>query len=247
MSTDYNKIAGEYQRAKHQPWRLHVEYYTFFELIGDLRGKAVLDLACGEGFYTRLAKQHGAARAVGVDLSEKMIDLAWNEERSNPLGIEYLVQDEKQLDLGAEFDVVIAAYLLNYASTREELLEMCQGIARHLKPGCRFISVNDNPAQPREQFLSSRKYGFIKEVDGALGEGTPMTYTFYLDDGTFSIVNYRLSIATHEWAFQKAGFASVHWHPPRLAPQGETALGRDYWTTFLQQPPVTFIECVKKG
>jgi hypothetical protein len=27
--------------------------YTFLRLIGDLRGKSVLDLACGEGYYTR--------------------------------------------------------------------------------------------------------------------------------------------------------------------------------------------------
>lgn len=246
MQTDYNKIAEEYRRAKHQPWRLHIEYYTFFQLIGDLKGKTVLDLACGEGFYTRLAKQHGAARAVGVDLSEKMIELARTQESERPLGIEYHVHDEKTLDLGERFDVVIAAYLLNYASTREELLDMCRGIARNLKPGCRFISVNNNPDEPAEHFASSRKYGFIKSVAGEVREGTPIDFTFFLEDGTFSITNYHLSKETHEWAFAAASISNVHWHAPQLSPQGEREFGRDFWATFLEQPPVIFIEAVNK-
>jgi hypothetical protein len=57
MTTDYDAITREYQRSKQQPWRHYVECFTLFELIGDLSGKAVLDLACGEGYYTRQLKQ----------------------------------------------------------------------------------------------------------------------------------------------------------------------------------------------
>src|SRR5207244_1705305 len=70
MQTNYDEIAAQYQMAKRQPWRMHVEHFTFFELLGDLRGKSVLDLACGEGFVTRFLKLAGAARVLGVDLSE---------------------------------------------------------------------------------------------------------------------------------------------------------------------------------
>jgi predicted methyltransferase len=30
-------------------------------LIGDPTGKAVIDIACGEGFYTRMIRQQGAS------------------------------------------------------------------------------------------------------------------------------------------------------------------------------------------
>jgi predicted RNA methylase len=39
-------------------------------LLGDLRGKNVIDLACGEGFFTRSITWAGAARVVGVDISK---------------------------------------------------------------------------------------------------------------------------------------------------------------------------------
>src|SRR5262249_54551707 len=160
MATNYDDIAEEYKRAKQQPWRLHLEHYTFFKLLGDVHGKTVLDLACGEGFYTRFIKRRGAARVVGVDLSSGMIELARREEQREPLGIDYIVHDVKQLALNETFDVIVAAYLLNYAQTAAELLEMGRAIIRHLKPGGRFVTVNNNPRHAVEHFAATRKYGF---------------------------------------------------------------------------------------
>src|SRR5580658_9517978 len=53
MTTNYDPIAEQYKHSKQQPWRTHVEAFTLMRLIGDPTGKAVVDIACGEGFYTR--------------------------------------------------------------------------------------------------------------------------------------------------------------------------------------------------
>src|SRR3954454_8517125 len=95
-----------------------------------LQAKPVVKLACGEGFYTRLLRQHGAAKALGVDLSERMVGLARAQEAQDPLGVEYLVGDARDLALGAEYDLAVAAYLLNYARDSDELGAMCRGVAR---------------------------------------------------------------------------------------------------------------------
>lgn len=245
MTTDYNTIAQEYKRSKEQPWRKHVECFTLFELAGDLTGKSVLDLACGEGYYTRQVRQRGAARAVGVDLSERMVQLARSQETAAPLGVEYVVGDARGLDLGERFDLVTAGYLLNYAATEAELLAMCQVIARHLRPGGRFVTVNNNSDQPPESFDQDRPYGFVKHLVGELREGAPINYTFFLDEGPFEITNYYLSVATHERAFQAAGLRDVRWHPPRVSAEGLASFGQDFWRAFLEQPPVLFIECAR--
>jgi SAM-dependent methyltransferase len=246
MTTDYDLIAAEYKRAKQQPWRMHLEYHTLFRLLGGLAGKSALDVACGEGFYTRFLRRNGAARAVGVDLSRGMIDLAEEEERRQPLGVEYLQQDAAALDLGIRFDLVVAAYLLNYASDYATLLRMCRAIARHLPPGGRFVTVNNNPGHPRERFGESRKYGFTKRADGPLEEGTPVAYVFHLDDGaSVEITNYHLGVATHERALREAGFGRIAWHAPTLAPGAAAGHPRGYWDEFLQHPPVVFLECTR--
>src|SRR5690606_38510234 len=109
MITDYDPIAEQYRRAKQQPRRAYVEAYSLLELIGDVRAKSVADLACGEGFYTRLVRQLGAGKVVGVDLSEGMIALARGQEARQQLGIDYQVGDAKRPQLAAAHDLVIAA------------------------------------------------------------------------------------------------------------------------------------------
>jgi ubiquinone/menaquinone biosynthesis C-methylase UbiE len=245
MTTNYDPIAEQYKRSKQQPWRTFVESFTLMGLVSDPQGMSVLDVACGEGFYTRMIRQRGAARVVGVDLSHGMIDLALRQEIQHQLGIEYVVGDARELDGTDQFDLVMAAYLLNYARNRDELQSMCDGIARSLKPGGRFITVNCNPSQSFPTAPSYRKYGFETSVEGEWEEGTPIKWTFYLSDGPFDIENYHLSVATHEDAFRRAGFRETRWHLPRLSPEGLLATDLEYWSDLLGSPPVTFIECVK--
>jgi ubiquinone/menaquinone biosynthesis C-methylase UbiE len=243
MRTDYDTISEEYKRSKQMPWRAHVEHFTLFEILGDLKDKDVLDLACGEGFYARFIKRAGAARVVGVDISAGMIDLARQEEARQPLGIEYVLQDAKQADFGASFDLVVAAYLLNYASSKEELLEMCRSVARNLKPGCRFVTVNANAELSPEFNETSRKYGLIRVTPPELREGTPYQWRNFQDDRSFDITNYYLSAATHDGALHTAGFTDIRWHAPRLSPAAEAEQGKEFWREFLEHPRIVFIEC----
>ena len=160
MTTDYDPIAEQYQRSKQQPWRTFIEAYGLMQLVGDPTGRAALDVACGEGFYTRMLRRQGAAKVAGVDLSAGMVELAREQEARQGLGIEYLVGDVRELRLGQQFDFVVAAYLLNYARDRAELRAMCAGIADCLKPGGRFVTVNCNPALDFTTAPSYRQYGF---------------------------------------------------------------------------------------
>jgi toxoflavin synthase len=245
MSTNYDPIAEQYKRSKQQPWRTFVESFTLMDLIGDPGGMAVLDVACGEGFYTRMIRERGATRVTGVDLSQGMIDLARSQEAQHQLGIDYVVGDARKLSGAGQFDLAVAAYLLNYARNRDELQSMCDGIARSLRPGGRFVTVNCNPSQTFPTTPSYRKYGFETTVMGEWQEGAPIKWTFYLDDGLFDIENYYLSVATHEDAFRQAGFQTISWHAPRLSPEGLLTNDREFWSSLLDYPPVTFIECLK--
>jgi SAM-dependent methyltransferase len=245
MITDYDPIADQYRRSKQQPWRTHVEAFTLLELIGDPAGKAVLDVACGEGFYTRMIRRRGAARVTGVDLSEGMVGLARDQESRHRLGIDYLVGDARNLPAAADYDLVVAAYLLNYARDRVELRAMYDGIAGCLRPGGRFVAVNGNPALDFPAAPSYRQYGFEVAVAGEWREGAAIGWTFHLPDGSFGVENYHLGVAAHEEAAGLAGFRGVQWHGPRLSPDGEAAYGSEFWSGLLGQCPVTFLECVR--
>jgi toxoflavin synthase len=245
MTTDYDSIAEQYKRSKQQPWRTHIEAFSLMALIGDPTGQSVMDVACGEGFYTRMLRQKGALKVTGVDLSEGMIELARKQESEHKQGIEYLIGDARHLAPNDKYDLVVAAYLLNYSQNRGELQTMCDGVARCLKPGGRFVTVNGNPALEFPSAPSYRKYGFETSVVGTWQEGAPIKWTFHLEDGSFVIENYHLNIAIHEEALSAAGFREVRWRRPTLSPEGEAAYKNDFWTSFLDCPPITLIECVK--
>ena len=65
---------------------------AMFHLIGNAKGLLVLDVACGEGYNTRLLAIQ-SAKVVGIDSSKKMIESAISQEEKDPRGIEYHVLD----------------------------------------------------------------------------------------------------------------------------------------------------------
>jgi SAM-dependent methyltransferase len=108
MTTNYDPIAEQYKRSKQQAWRTFIEAFTLMELIGDPAGKVVVDIACGEGFYSRLLRQGGAGKVTAVDSSKRMIELARAQEAEHRLGIDYIIGDARELTLGVEYDLAVA-------------------------------------------------------------------------------------------------------------------------------------------
>lgn len=233
----YDDIAVDYKNSKELPFRTYIESYTLFQLTGSLDGKEVIDLACGEGFYTRKIKMAGADSVIGVDISSEMIQLARENEADLPRGCDYEVYNVAEMPTMGTFDLVTAMYLLNYAQTREELLKFCRAAYRQLKAGGRFVGVNDNPFNDPKQYATYRPYGFIKRAWGQnRNEGAPIRYTFFNADGSqFQFNNYYLHPATYEAVFREAGFSSFEWVPVSLDPVQN---GNSFWHPFLEHPPI---------
>ncbi len=242
MATPYDPFAEQYRRSKDAPFRHHVEEYTLRQLTGPLQGESALDLACGEGFYSRRLKGWGAGSVVGVDLSPSMIELARRQEAAGPLGIRYHVQDVRALDLGQQFDLVFAAFLFNHAHDFDEFLEMAQAVVRHLVPEGRLVAVISRGDQPVSAYPKITKYGFSKSTPGELVEGAPIIITFHVDNGDFSIMNPCLYQSTMVRGLNAAGLRRQTWQPPLVSPEGLARFGEDYWKDFIEEPALIFLE-----
>jgi ubiquinone/menaquinone biosynthesis C-methylase UbiE len=243
MSAQYDAIAEKYQATRHSPLRTYIEAHTFLALIGDLRGKRVLDLACGEGFYTRQLKKLGAARVVGVDISTQMIELAAQQERQDAIGVEYVCADVEDLPHQGEFDVVVAAYLLHYAKSEQAMMRMCRSIIDHLPAGGRFVTLNENPDQRAEQYAGYAQYGFNKTVEQPRREGSEITYWMVSGRELFKFQACFFARDTYERVLTAAGFRDLRWHPLALAEEGVEAHGASYWQEYLSNPPIIGLEC----
>jgi len=118
-------------------WRDGVNNPATFRLIGDVKGKKVLDLACGEGYNTRILARKGA-KVTGIDHSRKLIYSARMEERKEPLGICYHTMHASRLSSisNASFDLVTCFMALHDIENYEDAVAE---VARVLKHGGRFV------------------------------------------------------------------------------------------------------------
>lgn len=113
------------------------EKYDLFEMMGDIRGKKVLDLGCGTGRMAEYLRKFGA-EVVGIDISEKMLEIA----RKKVGSATFVQGDVEDLPFEDEsFDMVVGAFLVVHLPE----LETCfREVYRVLKEGGEFIVTNIN-------------------------------------------------------------------------------------------------------
>ena len=233
----YDTIAEHYRESKWLLFRHYIERYTLFKVLGDLRGRTVLDLACGEGVYARQFKRAGATEVIGVDISQEMIALAEAEERADPLGCRYVREDAAAFTPDVPVDIVTAVYLLNYARTRDELDRFCRACFRALRPGGRLVGFNDNVRNPPRPAVSLAKYGLGRTCSYPPREGDVIQYRITNYSGeAFEFENYYLAPATYEAVAHAAGFEDFRWIDATLEP---TERDDPYWDDFLTHAPLT--------
>lgn len=120
---------------------------AMFEILGNIRGKKILDLGCGEGYNSRLMARKGA-EVIGVDFSDKMINLAIKLEQKNKQGITYYVLDAANLYLfnNNTFDIVACFMALqDIEKYQDAIKEMYRILKRH----GRFVFVIPHPCFER--------------------------------------------------------------------------------------------------
>ncbi len=141
-------------RAGWDVYRDRVNNPAFLKLLGDISGKRVLDLGCGEGYNTRIFADLGAT-VVGVDISSLLIAAARDEEFENPKGIVYHVASGSELDACPDvfepesFDIVLSTMVMmdlpDYAGCVKQ-------VARVLKPGGLFQFSVCHPCMMTKQW-----------------------------------------------------------------------------------------------
>ena len=104
------------------------------------RGERVLDIGCGEGYFSRILAESGAT-VEGVDISPELIARA---KKQSP-GITYHVAsaDELLFSAGHVFDLATCILALQ---NMEKLEPVFREVARVLKPNGRFVFVLNHPA-----------------------------------------------------------------------------------------------------
>ena len=97
----------------------------------EIEAKSVLDIGCGSGRYLTALTEIGVARAVGLDMSAPMLEMARRRVAAVEGGRIDLVQsDFMRWDADEEFDLVIAMGYFDYQSDPARHLRKMATLAR---------------------------------------------------------------------------------------------------------------------
>jgi 2-polyprenyl-3-methyl-5-hydroxy-6-metoxy-1,4-benzoquinol methylase len=98
-----------------------VEKPALFSLCPKLGGKSVLDLGCGYGENCTEFIKLGASSVVGIDISEKMLQVANNENKSE--NITFLQMSMSDISkLNRKFDIVFSSLAVHYVEDFDRLM-----------------------------------------------------------------------------------------------------------------------------
>lgn len=117
------------------------EWEVLQKMLPDFKEKTLLDLGCGYGWHCIYAMEQGAVSAVGIDISEKMLEVA--REKTTHSGVEYICTAMEDMDFPkASFDIALSSLALHYI---EDFTLVVEKVLSYLKTGGTFIFSVEHP------------------------------------------------------------------------------------------------------
>ncbi|MFI5355886.1 MAG: class I SAM-dependent methyltransferase [Opitutales bacterium] len=183
---------------------------VMLELCGDVRGRTVLDVGCGEGRFCRMLTERGA-RTIGVDPTTALIAAARVRQ---PQG-EFHECGGEALPLAAVSVDLAVCYvaLLDIPDFRGAIAEM----ARVLRPGGRCVVSNLNG------FVTASKLFWARDDEGNKLHWTMDNYMSPRAERAewagISVVNWHRPLSAYMQAFLGAGLILEHYDEPVPTPE----------------------------
>lgn len=121
-----------------------VEQPAMFSLCPPAAGLSVLDLGCGSGEACRAFAEMGAARVVGLDLSENMLAEARRQTQAE--NVSYVQMSMSDLStLHDTFDLVVSSLAVHYVADFERFAREVYDL---LNPGGVFVFRRNTRSRP---------------------------------------------------------------------------------------------------
>jgi SAM-dependent methyltransferase len=209
------------------------EWPALHALLPDVRGRRVLDLGCGFGWFCRWVRQQGAAHVVGIDISEKM--LARARAATEDSLIAYVRADMENVALSARsLDLVYSSLALHYV---EDLSRLLSQVYRALVPGGSLVFSVEHPifsATVWSEWLLDPTGRKLWPVDRYLDEGRRSTD--WLAKG---VIKQHRTLATCLNMLIRLGFLIRH--VEEWGPTAEQVAAEPSWADERHRPPFLLV------
>lgn len=232
---EYDRIGQRYSSlVEADPIKVYSQYPSLFRFIGDVEGKRILDMGCGDGTISRRLAENGA-KVLAFDIAEKQIVLARNKNVHQ--NVEYQVNTPSRFVADSLFDDVIAVLVLPYAKDLAGLQDFFDCAFRSLVAGGRFIAITFIPnANIFDRVVFNRR--FTKMPDRKI----QVEFIDEAHSDSFKAVVMNFTEDEYESSARKAGFSGIEW---KNLVVDENPLSDSFWTYFKSENPYKAMICLK--
>lgn len=171
-TTSWGKVASWYNDHLKGDDTYHAQVIApnLFRMLDPKEGEVVLDLACGQGYITRLVAESGAS-VLGVDVSPELVSLAKQGNTLENCNFGVLSADDLHSLKNESYDAALCVLALQNI---EKLRETFSEVSRVLKHRGKFLVVLNHPSfrVPKASewgFDEARKVQY-RRVDSYLSE-----------------------------------------------------------------------------
>lgn len=158
------------RKNKNSPYNLQVKP-KMFNLIGDVKGKRILDIGCGVGDFVKELSLLGAKYVYGIDISQKEIDYAKKENQLSNNSFDIL-DANNLLQIKEKFDIVCSSITFDYIENFEILLS---NIYKLLKKSGIIVYSQVHPFSTapltKRQWLSDKESKYIYQLSDYSNNG----------------------------------------------------------------------------
>lgn len=133
------------------------EWQAVRAMLPDLKGRRIVDLGCGFGWFARWASGQGASHVLGVDLSENMLARARAETAD--AAVEYVGMDLESLTLPeSAFELAYSSLAFHYV---EDFGKLVRTVFHAIVPGADFVFTIEHPI-----YMAPMHPGWVAQEDG---------------------------------------------------------------------------------
>ncbi len=250
MKTSWGNVAGWYDTVVNDSdsYQVNVILPHLTRIIDPHKGQKLLDLACGQGFFTHALAIKGA-HVTGVDISPELIDIARKHAGHNE---DFYVSPSDMLHKfrDSSFDTVLCVLAIQNI---ERMAQTFKEVSRVLGPHGRFVLVLNHPTYripgKTEWGFDEKKSVQYRRVDEYLSESrSAIDMNPGAPQGTKKEVTYSFHrpLQTYSKTLANAGFAIARieeWVSHKQSEKGPRKHAED--NSRREIPLFMCIECIK--
>jgi SAM-dependent methyltransferase len=232
------KLADVFRKSDTKPDKQFSFLPTVMNIIGNVSNKTILDLGCGDGFFSIALAQAGAKHVIGIDNAPEQIRLA--SEKAHPKNIIYQLGDIYKDKLPAS-DIILSPFVVNYAQSIQDLKFLFKNIYQSLNKNGKVVLVVDLPTGK-----DLKKFGSVKTLQGPAQDGAIIKIDLYNgEEFICTLYSHYYTKETLENTLKEVGFKNIRWHKPLVSKEGIGKFGEKFWKGFAENTELGYLSAEK--